>query len=70
MSLPKRQSGVIHTEFVYPPIPERGMDWSATFEGYDGGDIEPGVPSRDLIGRGPTELAAIGDLLQQERERS
>lgn len=69
MSLPRRQSGKIHTEFVYPPIPDRSFDWSATFEGYDGAPIDYDTPSRDLIGRGPTELAAIADLLQQERDR-
>jgi hypothetical protein len=60
MSIPKRQSGTIHTHFEYPPIPDRSVDWSATFDSY-----EPG----DLIGRGPTELVAIADLLEQERER-
>lgn len=55
----------IITEHVYPPIPDRSCDWSAVLEGYDGGDVAPGVPSRDPIGRGPTELAAIADLLDQ-----
>lgn len=64
MSLPKRQSGTIHTSFVYPPIPDRSCDWSATFDGYDGAP-----DSNDIVGRGPTELAAIADLLEQERER-
>jgi hypothetical protein len=64
MSLPKRQSGVIHTSFVYPPIPYRGADWSATFDGYDGAE-----DANDIMGHGPTELAAIADLLEKERER-
>ena len=67
--MPKRQSGKIITNFDYPPIPHRGADWSAVFDGYDGGMIDHDTPSRDLIGRGPTELAAIADLLDQERDR-
>lgn len=47
------------TENVYPPIPDRRWDWSAVFDGY-----EPGDP----IGRGPTEEAAIEDLLEQIEE--
>ncbi len=47
----------IVTEFVNPPIPVRSCDWSAVRKGY-----EPG----DRIGRGPTEQAAIADLLEQE----
>lgn len=49
----------IETEHVYPPIPDRSWDWSATRKGY-----EPG----DLIGRGPTEQKAIDDLLEQEAD--
>ena len=47
----------IITEYVYPPIPKRDWDWEATR-----GNYEPGDP----IGRGPTEAAAIRDLLDQE----
>ena len=46
----------ISTEFVYPPIPDRSFDWSATFEGYEPGEV---------IGRGETEAAAIADLIEQ-----
>lgn len=53
---PKR----IITEFVYPPIPMRNMDWCAVRDGY-----EPGDPQ----GWGRTELAAIMDLLDEEGER-
>lgn len=45
----------IITNFVYPPIPDRSNDWSAVYEGYDGGDP---------MGWGPTEEAAIEDLKQ------
>jgi hypothetical protein len=44
----------IFTAFVYPPIPIRQFDWSATFDSY-----EPGDP----IGRGPTEEDAVANLL-------
>ncbi len=46
----------IVTKHVYPPIPCRSHDWSATFEDYDLGD---------LTGHGATEQAAIDDLLEQ-----
>ena len=49
----------IITNFDYPPIPIRDMDWSAFLEGY-----EPGDP----VGRGPTEAAAIDDLVEQIAE--
>lgn len=44
----------IVTSNIYPPIPDRRFDWSATFDGY-----EPGGP----IGFGRTEQEAIDDLL-------
>ncbi len=44
----------IITHYDHPPIPTRSCDWSATFEGYEGGD---------LIGRGESEREAIEDLL-------
>jgi hypothetical protein len=48
----------IRTEFVYPPIPDRRWDWSAIDDDtYDG----PGCP----IGYGPTEEAAVADLMEQ-----
>lgn len=49
----------IRTEHVYPPIPIRDFDWRATLD-----DYEPGCP----IGEGPTEEAAIADLLSQIRD--
>lgn len=48
----------IRTTYVYPPIPVRDFDWSAIDDStYDG----EGSP----IGYGPTEEAAIADLLAQ-----
>ena len=41
------------TTFVNPPIPSRNFDWSATLEGYEGGDV---------IGYGRTEALAINAL--------
>jgi hypothetical protein len=46
----------IRTEHVFPPIPLRQFDWSAVLDDYD-----PGCP----IGQGPTEEAAVADLLDQ-----
>jgi hypothetical protein len=43
----------IITQYVYPPIPIREFDWSATLDNY-----EPGAP----IGWGKTEEEAIADL--------
>lgn len=48
------------TQHTYPPIPWRGCDWHAHFDGY-----EPGDP----LGSGPTEQAAIDDLIEQAEER-
>jgi hypothetical protein len=59
---------VIRTSFDYPPIPYRGADWSAVTADYDGGDIDYDTPSRDPIGRGATEEAAIADLLEKLAE--
>lgn len=54
----------IVTEFVYPPIPERSMDWSAVREDYDG--APDSHPSQRRIGHGRTKFEAIADLLEQE----
>lgn len=53
----------IVTQHVYPPIPERCWDWSAVdADNYDGA---PDAGKAGIIGRGPTEEAAIADLLSQ-----
>jgi hypothetical protein len=57
----------IETDFVYPPIPDRNFDWSATLDGYDGAPDSMGP--RSLIGRGPTEVSAIAHLLEQLDEQ-
>ena len=46
----------IVTSFQNPPIPTRDYDWAAYTTDYEGGDP---------IGYGPTESAAIQDLLDQ-----
>ena len=52
----------VRTSFDYPPIPVRGVDWSAVDDStYDGEGCE--------IGRGATEQEAIDDLLEQIEER-
>ena len=59
MTSEKLAPAIIKTHFVYPPIPDRNFDWSATFDSY-----EPG----NLIGYGPTEEAAIADLRGQAED--
>lgn len=51
---------IIHVHFIYPPIPDRGFDYQATFDGYDEGDP---------VGHGPTEQAAIDDLHEEWEAR-
>jgi hypothetical protein len=46
--------------FEHPPIPDRSFDYSASRSSYDEGDP---------IGRGPTPIAALADLLEQDMER-
>ncbi len=48
----------IRTDYIHPPIPLRDSDWVAVDDDtYDG----PGSP----IGAGPTEDAAIADLMEK-----
>ena len=48
-------SATVKTNFDYPPIPIRSMDWSAWRDGRE----------EWHIGRGATESAAIADLREQ-----
>ena len=43
----------IVTSHIYPPIPDRSMDWCAYYDGEE---------ERGDYGYGPTEQAAIDDL--------
>ena len=47
---------MINISYVHPPIPLRDFDYSATFEGYEGGDA---------IGYGKTPDDAVRDLQEQ-----
>jgi hypothetical protein len=58
----------IHTSYCRKPVPTDSFDWTATFDDYDGAPESPGVPSRDPVGHGPTEAAAIADLVEQEED--
>ena len=58
----------VHTNFDYPPIPVRDMDWSAVDDNYDCDCDEDGFFSTCPVGRGATEQEAIADLLQQIEE--
>jgi hypothetical protein len=42
----------IMTENIFPPIPSRAFDWCAYYDGIE-----------DAAGYGPTEQAAIDDLV-------
>lgn len=57
----------INTQFVFPPIPDRRWDWSATFDGYDGAEDSS---TRHHIGYGRTEAEAIADLVESYGENS
>ena len=51
----------IRTTFVYPPIPIRDFDWSATDDDtYDGAEDSG---NRNQIGYGRTEQEAVADLM-------
>lgn len=53
------------------PVPDRSMDWSAIDDNtYDVDCDERGYFSTSPHGIGPTELAAIDDLLDQIEERA
>jgi hypothetical protein len=54
----------IRTENICPPIPDRRHDWTAIFsDTYDGAD--DAGPEFRMIGTGPTEDAAITDLIER-----
>lgn len=55
----------IHTNFDYPPIPVRDMDWSAVTDDYDCDCDADGFFSFSPAGHGKTEAEAIADLLEQ-----
>lgn len=55
---------VIVTTNVFPPIPDRRFDWCATRN-----NDEPNDNGSMLAGYGPTEAAAIADLVEQHAER-
>lgn len=55
----------IHTNFDYPPVPDRDMDWSAVTDDYEAECDSEGWWSHHPVGRGPTEETAIQDLLNE-----
>lgn len=55
-------SGItLHTEYDFPPIPYRHLDWSCVDDNYDGAPDA----GRQLHGSGATEIEAIHDYLTQ-----
>lgn len=54
------------TNFDYPPIPVRNLDWSAIDSNtYDADCDQDGYFSTSSCGRGATKMEAVGDLLDQ-----
>lgn len=51
---------IIKVSHVYPPIPIRSMDWCAYYDGEEEG----------AQGWGPTEQAAIADLVENYGDES
>lgn len=60
----------IHTSHVQPPIPIRDFDWSAVTDDYDADCDQDGFFSSHPIGEGPTEQAAINDLLEKLEDQT
>lgn len=54
----------IVTEYVYPPIPIRSMDWQATWDDFDGAPDAGPQP----VGHGRTKLDAIRELLEPDQD--
>lgn len=54
----------IITSFEHPPIPTRSCDWAAHYDDYDVDCDERGFFSNDPVGWGPTETAAVLDLIE------
>lgn len=69
-----RQEIDLSTAFDYPPIPIRGLDWSAidtaTYDAsYEGEDESGSVWKCSPSGHGETELDAINDLFDRLEEQ-
>jgi hypothetical protein len=62
MSLHQFNGVRIVTDFWMKPIPMRDSDWMAVTEDYDGAEDSP---TRNQVGYGPTEQAAVSDLIEQ-----
>ena len=60
----------IITNFVHPPIPIRNFDWEAYVDGSIDvcQDPECGCRRKVKVGRGPTEAAAVQDLMEQYQQ--
>lgn len=54
-----RSRNEIITEFVFPPIPIRSFDWCAYRKDSD---------EFSILGEGKTELEAITNLIEQDKE--
>ena len=54
----------IRTEYWPKPIPDRNYDWSAIDDDTYDGAVDSST--RNQIGYGPTEAAAIADLMEMK----
>lgn len=53
-----RSSLIIHTNFIYPPIPQRDFDWAAWFDGEE----------EEYNSFGRTKWEAVANLIQHYKE--
>jgi hypothetical protein len=56
----------LHVDHTTDPY---SMEYVCTDDNYDGTPIDWETPSRDIIGRGDTELEAIYDWIEKTLER-
>lgn len=68
MTIHTRNGYRIRTDHVQPPIPVRDFDWSAILDDYYDGAPDTAYGLCSFIGSGPTEEAAIKDLLELVEE--
>lgn len=59
----------VRTTNVFPPVPSRQYDWSAVTDDYEAECDSEGWWSKHPVGFGPTEQAAIADLLEEIEAR-
>ncbi len=61
MSTYKFNDTKLHTDYVFPPIPDRRMDWACIDDNYDGAPDA----GRQIVGVGKTEQEAIINYFEE-----